>query len=74
MNIGATAVHLEDMGGMIDPTTAAKTEAAVKKAVKMDLEKKTGDRDRLRSVHQRLAEDAGTDREPSSSGCQRDPR
>ena len=39
VNIGATAVHLEDMGGMIDPTTAAKTVAAVKKAVKMDLEK-----------------------------------
>ena len=33
VNIGATAVHLEDMGGMIDPTTAAKTVAAVKKAV-----------------------------------------
>lgn len=31
--IGATAVHLEDMGGMIDPTTAAKTVAAVKAAV-----------------------------------------
>lgn len=39
VNIGATAVHLEDMGGMIDSTTAAKTVAAVKKAVKMDLEK-----------------------------------
>ncbi len=31
--IGATAVHLEDMGGMIDPVTAAKTVAAVKAAV-----------------------------------------
>ena len=31
--IGATAVHLEDMGGMIDPTTAARTVAAVKAAV-----------------------------------------
>lgn len=31
--IGATAVHLEDMGGMIDPITAAKTVAAVKAAV-----------------------------------------
>lgn len=33
VEIGATAVHLEDMGGMIDPTTAAKTVAAVKAAV-----------------------------------------
>ena len=31
--IGATAVHLEDMGGMIDPATAARTVAAVKAAV-----------------------------------------
>lgn len=31
--IGATAVHLEDMGGMIDPSTASKTVAAVKAAV-----------------------------------------
>lgn len=31
--IGATAVHLEDMGGMIDPVTAAKTVSAVKAAV-----------------------------------------
>lgn len=31
--IGATAVHLEDMGGMIDPNTAGKTVAAVKAAV-----------------------------------------
>lgn len=33
VEIGATAVHLEDMGGMIDPTTAARTVAAVKEAV-----------------------------------------
>lgn len=33
--IGATAVHLEDMGGMIDPATAARTVAAVKAAVKV---------------------------------------
>ena len=33
VDIGATAVHLEDMGGMIDPVTAAKTVAAVKRAV-----------------------------------------
>jgi len=33
INIGATAVHLEDMGGMIDPVTAARTVAAVKAAV-----------------------------------------
>ena len=33
--IGATAVHLEDMGGMIDPVTAAKTVRAVKAAVKV---------------------------------------
>ncbi|MEG1773225.1 MAG: pyruvate carboxylase subunit B [Oscillospiraceae bacterium] len=31
--IGATAVHLEDMGGMIDPITAGNTVAAVKAAV-----------------------------------------
>ncbi len=31
--IGATAVHLEDMGGMIDPITARNTVAAVKAAV-----------------------------------------
>lgn len=31
--IGATAVHLEDMGGMIDPITARDTVAAVKTAV-----------------------------------------
>lgn len=31
--IGATAVHLEDMGGMIDPVTAARTVRAVKAAV-----------------------------------------
>lgn len=31
--IGATAVHLEDMGGMIDPNTAGRTVAAVKAAV-----------------------------------------
>lgn len=37
VNIGATAVHLEDMGGMIDPTTAAKTVAAVKKAVNVSV-------------------------------------
>lgn len=33
--IGATAVHLEDMGGMIDPITAARTVAAVKAAVEV---------------------------------------
>lgn len=33
VTIGATAVHLEDMGGMIDPVTAARTVAAVKTAV-----------------------------------------
>ena len=33
ISIGATAVHLEDMGGMIDPVTAAKTVAAVKASV-----------------------------------------
>ncbi len=33
VDIGATAVHLEDMGGMIDPITAARTVAAVKAAV-----------------------------------------
>lgn len=31
--IGATAVHLEDMGGMISPTVAAETVAAIKAAV-----------------------------------------
>ena len=31
--IGATTVHLEDMGGMIDPVAAARTVAAVKAAV-----------------------------------------
>lgn len=35
VEIGATAVHLEDMGGMIDPVTAARTVAAVKAAVKV---------------------------------------
>lgn len=30
IDIGATAVHLEDMGGMIDPMTAAQTVAALK--------------------------------------------
>lgn len=35
--IGATAVHLEDMGGMIDPTTAAKTVAAIKEQVPVPL-------------------------------------
>lgn len=33
VSIGVTAVHLEDMGGMIDPITAATTVAAVKNAV-----------------------------------------
>lgn len=33
VEIGASAVHLEDMGGMIDPVTASITVAAVKKAV-----------------------------------------
>ena len=33
VDIGATAVHLEDMGGMIDPVTAGRTVAAVKAAV-----------------------------------------
>ncbi len=33
VNIGATAVHLEDMGGMITPTVAAKTVAAIKEAL-----------------------------------------
>ena len=32
VDIGASAVHLEDMGGMIDPMTAARTVEAVKKA------------------------------------------
>lgn len=35
LEIGATAVHLEDMGGMIDPMTAARTVAAVKAAVRV---------------------------------------
>lgn len=35
--IGATAVHLEDMGGMIDPNTAGKTVAAVKAAVNVPI-------------------------------------
>lgn len=35
VDIGATAVHLEDMGGMIDPVTAGRTVAAVKAAVKV---------------------------------------
>lgn len=35
LEIGATAVHLEDMGGMIDPATAAETVAAVKAAVRV---------------------------------------
>ena len=34
VNIGATAVHLEDMGGMIDPTTAAKTEIVYGPSIK----------------------------------------
>lgn len=33
VDIGATAVHLEDMGGMMDPVTAAQTVRAVKAAV-----------------------------------------
>lgn len=33
VNIGATAVHLEDMGGMINPAVAAKTVAAIKQAL-----------------------------------------
>ena len=37
VEIGATAVHLEDMGGMIDPVTAAKTVAAVKASVNVPL-------------------------------------
>ena len=37
VNIGATAVHLEDMGGMIDPVTAAQTVAAIKEAVPVPL-------------------------------------
>jgi len=37
VNIGATAVHLEDMGGMIDPVTAAETVKAVKAAVNVPL-------------------------------------
>lgn len=37
VEIGATAVHLEDMGGMIDPMTAARTVAAVKEAVAVPL-------------------------------------
>lgn len=35
VNIGATAVLLEDMGGMISPAAAAKTVAAIKEAVKV---------------------------------------
>lgn len=35
VDIGATAVHLEDMGGMIDPITAAKTVEAVRTAVRV---------------------------------------
>ena len=35
--IGATAVHFEDMGGMIDPITAGKTIAAVKAAVNVPI-------------------------------------
>lgn len=35
VEIGASAVHLEDMGGMIDPVTAAGTVAAVKRAVRV---------------------------------------
>ena len=35
--IGATAVHLEDMGGMIDPVTAAKTVDAIKTQVPVPL-------------------------------------
>ena len=41
ISIGATAVHLEDMGGMIDPVTAAKTVAAVKASVSITLLKHT---------------------------------
>ena len=37
VNIGATAVHLEDMGGMMDPVTASKTVRAVKAAVNVPL-------------------------------------
>jgi pyruvate carboxylase subunit B len=37
VQIGATAVHLEDMGGMIDPVTAAETVRAVKDAVNVPL-------------------------------------
>ena len=37
VDIGATAVHLEDMGGMIDPVTAAQTVAAIKEAVPVPL-------------------------------------
>lgn len=33
VDIGAAAVHLEDMGGMIDPVTAGRTVTAVKSAV-----------------------------------------
>jgi Pyruvate/oxaloacetate carboxyltransferase len=37
VDIGATAVHLEDMGGMIDPATAAATVAAIKAVVPVPL-------------------------------------
>lgn len=37
VTIGATAIHLEDMGGMIDPITAGETVAAVKAAVNVPL-------------------------------------
>lgn len=37
VDIGATAVHLEDMGGMINPVTAAKTVAAIKATVPIQL-------------------------------------
>lgn len=33
VNIGATAVHLEDMGGMMKPSMAARTVAAIKSAM-----------------------------------------
>ena len=37
VDIGATAVHLEDMGGMIDPTTAGRTVRALKKHVNVPI-------------------------------------
>lgn len=37
VNVGATGVHLEDMGGMIDPYTAARTVAAIKSAVNVPI-------------------------------------